>query len=162
MHLFAQWTDRHMVDSLPLASPHMHIIYEHMFYSCWSFAITLTTWSRKKDRHAVPRWDMIQTMLITVWQKLCMNVAFFMLLFYDWIGTWWEFAHSWQIRKIFATLFFIILLVSNQVFNMNVNLLRKLREKLKFIAIFHALWFCRTGLHWTSFFSVPSLCTFRM
>lgn len=34
-----------------LRSTRMHIIYEHMFYSCWSLAITLTTWSREKDRH---------------------------------------------------------------------------------------------------------------
>lgn len=63
-HLFAQWADRHMVDRdrvcvcarARFALTRSHIIYEHMFYSCWSFAITLTTWSRVKDRHTVPRW----------------------------------------------------------------------------------------------------------
>ena len=131
-----------------------------MFYSCWSFAITLTTWSGEKDRHAVPRWDMIQTMLITVWQKLCTTWIFFSPSFssllkhcIDGIGG------NLRILDKFVKFLqqFFVLLQSfcfgvagfNSSFQC-VNSLRKLTEEMKFIAIFFPAPFLHTLSNWAA------------
>lgn len=102
---FIYWTkSRQTHGRQPLS---VHIIYEHMFCSCWSFAITLTTWSfsqslyvvfcpvKKCEKMTVPR---------LTWYKRCSlrmakneNYTMIWCMRFNWDGG--NFMHSWQNRK---------------------------------------------------------------
>lgn len=104
--LFTRGPDRHMVDSFALAHMHntvlllpqrtcTHIIYEHMFSSCWSLAITLTTWSRYI---AVPTmtWYKQCSLFTTKIYKILIYANHFIQLKLG--GN----LHSWQIHTSFC------------------------------------------------------------
>lgn len=86
-----------------------HIIYEHMFCSCWSFAITLTTWSVAITRRCHQQMTWYKQCSLTYDTKAIRLLRFDIYLGDRFISVdWkrWEFAYRWQIQKfIFATLF---------------------------------------------------------
>lgn len=112
-------TDRHMRDRL---NHNTHIIYEHMFCSCWSFAITLTTWSVAITRRCRQQMTWYRQCSLTYDTK-AIRFSWFdiylvgRIISVDWKR--WEFAYVDKFGKVFFSQHFFphFVNVSVQLFN---------------------------------------------
>lgn len=112
-------TDRHMRDRL---NHNTHIIYEHMFCSCWSFAITLTTWSVAIARRCRQQMTWYRQCSLTYDTK-AIRFSWFdiylvgRIISVDWKR--WEFAYVDKFGKVFFSQHFFphFVNVSVQLFN---------------------------------------------